>query len=532
MMTLNSLKVFLVFTLLFISEFSFGNNIQVANVTLTGQNTTDDYTLIEFDISWENSWRVVGGPGNWDAAWVFVKYRVGPAAPWLHAWINNTGHTAPSGSNVDVGLLDPASPFNNMTNPGMGVFIHRSGPGSGTFSLTNVQLRWNYGDNGLSDNEQVDIKVFAIEHVYVPEGAFYVGSGGIEPGAFYAYDPGPVYDPFLINSEGVINVGTTTGYLYYQNPSTFSGDQMGPIPSAFPKGFKAFYAMKYEISQKGYVDFLNTLTRTQQINRVRSNITSSAAGNFYVLENSTQIFYRNGIACRVDIPDQPAEVEFFCNLNSNGTENEAGDGLNLACNFLSWADQGAYLDWAGLRMMTELEYEKCGRGTVITSPNEFAWGNSIYYLTYDIYFENGGLPNETFKVLANGPNLNSGGAVQGPFRCGALASETSDRTKAGASYYGVMELSGNLWERAVTAGNPAGRAYIGNNGDGILTSTGNGDVISWPDPVTGAGLSFRGGAWSSYTLSYCQLSDRSLAANMDPLFYNDTGCRGVRTAPQ
>ena len=63
----------------------YANNIQVANVTLTGQNTVDDYTLVEFDISWENSWRVVGGPGNWDAAWVFVKYRIG-AGPWLHAW--------------------------------------------------------------------------------------------------------------------------------------------------------------------------------------------------------------------------------------------------------------------------------------------------------------------------------------------------------------------------------------------------------------------------------------------------------------
>ena len=54
----------------------YANNIQVANVTLTGQNTVDDYTLVEFDISWENSWRVVGGPGNWDQAWKFVKYKI------------------------------------------------------------------------------------------------------------------------------------------------------------------------------------------------------------------------------------------------------------------------------------------------------------------------------------------------------------------------------------------------------------------------------------------------------------------------
>ncbi|MCS7085849.1 MAG: hypothetical protein RMM53_08950, partial [Bacteroidia bacterium] len=31
--------------------------------------------LIAFEISWQNSWNVVGPPSNHDAVWVFVKFR-------------------------------------------------------------------------------------------------------------------------------------------------------------------------------------------------------------------------------------------------------------------------------------------------------------------------------------------------------------------------------------------------------------------------------------------------------------------------
>jgi formylglycine-generating enzyme required for sulfatase activity len=38
----------------------------------------------------------------------------------------------------------------------------------------------------------------------------------------------------------------------------------------YPVGFRGFYTMKYEISQVQYRDFLNTLTRAQQQERVAS----------------------------------------------------------------------------------------------------------------------------------------------------------------------------------------------------------------------------------------------------------------------
>ncbi len=502
----------------------YANTIQVANVTLTGQNTVDDYTLVEFDISWENSWRVVGGPGNWDAAWVFVKYRIG-AGPWLHAWINDDGHSAPSGSSIEVGLLDPGSQYIPTSNPGMGVFIYRSSPGSGTFTLSNVQLRWNYGDNGLSDNEQVDIKVFAIEHVYVPQGAFYVGSGGSESGAYYTFDLSMGNDPFLINSEGAINVGTTTGYLYYQNPSTFSGDQMGPIPAEFPKGFDAFYAMKYEISQKGYVDFLNTLSRAQQSSRVRSDISMDVVMNTYVLSNTTAVMPqgRNGIRCYDYIGLIPAPVTFFCDYNANSIPDEINDGKEIACSRLSWADLSAYLDWAGLRPMTEFEFEKASRGIINPVANEYVWGNNENRAT--TFINNQGYPTESPDENSN---CSAGPDYFGPIRCGAFARATTDRSGSGASYFGIMELGGNVWERPVSVGNPEGRSFTGIHGNGVLSSTGNADAQQWPSSISAGGSSFRGGSWET-EFERLRTSDRFYGANADPVAYPGTGGRGVRS---
>lgn len=69
--------VFLALSALFISSSAFANNVTVSNMALTGQDASNDYVLIEFDVSWENSWRTSSAPNNWDAVWVFVKYKVG-----------------------------------------------------------------------------------------------------------------------------------------------------------------------------------------------------------------------------------------------------------------------------------------------------------------------------------------------------------------------------------------------------------------------------------------------------------------------
>ena len=146
----------------------YANKIPLSNLSLTGKNTTDHFVLVQFDVSWENSWRTSANESNWDAAWVFVKYRIASGA-WQQAWLNNSGNTAPSGSAIDIGLLTPGLAFNAAANPGLGAFIYRSADGAAsTFSKTGVQFRWNYGANGVTDADIVEIKVFAIEMAYVP----------------------------------------------------------------------------------------------------------------------------------------------------------------------------------------------------------------------------------------------------------------------------------------------------------------------------------------------------------------------------
>lgn len=206
-----------------------GNNLIISNPSLHEQNKTQQYTLIKFDVKWDNSWRVTTGPSNWDAAWIFVKYRLQGQTTWHHTTLNHVngtgstdGHTEPAGSDIN-------SSNDNGSSGSYGVFIRAAG----TFSQSNVvynnvSLRWNYGADGLSDDDKVEVCVLGIEMVYVPQGSFNAGSGGSETGAFYKTPSST--DPYLIGSENAITVGTGTGELNY--PS--GGDNLGPIPANFP----------------------------------------------------------------------------------------------------------------------------------------------------------------------------------------------------------------------------------------------------------------------------------------------------------
>ena len=137
------LKKITLFLVLSIVQNSIANNILLSNITLTGHNTVSDFTMVQFNLTWENSWRLPAGPSNWDAAWVFVKYHVG-TGPWLHAFLNNTGHISGAGTAATItpGLNNTSLSF-STTNPAMGAFVHRSGDGIGTFTQTGLQLRWN-----------------------------------------------------------------------------------------------------------------------------------------------------------------------------------------------------------------------------------------------------------------------------------------------------------------------------------------------------------------------------------------------------
>jgi formylglycine-generating enzyme required for sulfatase activity len=228
-------------------------------------------------------------------------------------------------------------------------------------------------------------------------------------------------------------------------------------------------------------------------------------------------------------------------------------GKNIAMPHLSSMDLLAYLDWAGLRPMTELELEKTGRGTLPAVLNEYAWGSANIYATSYAALTNSGagneLPNSPSATLGNtaySTTANVAG-IQGPLRAGIFATATSSRVTAGAGYYGVMELTGNVWELPVGVGHIAGRSFTGLHGNGTITAAGFADVDFWPgangnntltaanaSPNTGstgsAGMMFRCGSWSE-TL-YLRLSDRAYSG-WSGLNGRDSrmGGRGVRTAP-
>ncbi|MCK5148099.1 SUMF1/EgtB/PvdO family nonheme iron enzyme [bacterium] len=488
--------------LLFICVELFANNVIVGTPIIASVNTIDDYAMVEFDLSWENSFR---DDINWDAVWVFVKYQP-TGGSWSHASVHTTdgNHTIPSGYTCSVGETDGS---------GMGVFIYRDANGSGNTNLSDVAVRWQYGADGLADNATFLIKVFAIEMVNVPEGAYSLGSGGDESGHFFKHDGTGSPDmatTYTVTSDDAIVVGTAADNLW--GASTEGSNKIGPagtLSAAFPKAYKGFYCMKYEMSQGQYADFLNCVTTTQD-------------GNLY-----------------------PNAYNWKRNTIGGSAGIRSADVPDRACNYITWMDGCSYADWAGLRPMTEFEFEKACRGSVGPVTGEYAWGNTnIAEVTY--VFTNDGLANSAVTNTVAGPTGNFFCGVtntippddhtfDGPIRCGIFASSTSSRTEAGATYYGIMEMCGNLWERTVSIANIEGRAFSGTHGDGVISTNGYATNSDWPGYISGEvteaqGANFRGGSFSSVTLTveHRVSSRRYSDSNYLNRNYSD-GIRLVRT---
>ena len=148
------------------------NNIAVVNVVLKNQDVAAKTVQVQFDLSWDNSWRsAAADPAytNWDAAWVFVKVK-DAAGNWRPATLstNSADHTPAANSTID-----PAS-------DGTGAFVYRSADYGGAVAYTGTRLRWNYGADSFgafAAGAVVTVAVQAIEMVYVPQGAFSLGSG-------------------------------------------------------------------------------------------------------------------------------------------------------------------------------------------------------------------------------------------------------------------------------------------------------------------------------------------------------------------
>jgi len=508
-------------------------NVRRSDSPAAGQSS------VTFDLAWDHSWRAAwdvsadkhGGTGvlkieSWDAIWVFAKFRKSGSEGYSHATLstNKGDHKAPAGAKLDTGLSDDGK-------RGVGLFVYRDKVGGGANDFKGLTLRWLHDADGVKDPGAADLKVFAIQMVYVPQCAFWAGDGTTSstPGQFPVGDTdlkrqyhnyihlvtgqfsaGDTTEPFRIESEKSLtlggqskeNLGNREGLVMLRTDD-FTSFVTRTLPARFPKGYAAFYCMKREITRGEYAAMLNTLSFDQQRRM-------TAKGN---------------PKCKG--PDSPAETLVYTTESPRGIKiavpgkspaTPAVYGTKapgLACNYLTWSEGLQYANWAGLRAMTELEYEKACRGPLKPVTNEYAWG--------------------TDRIIdPNAPTPASG------------------RIAAGASYWGILGLSADPGERTVTVGNHFGRRFAGTHGDGTLARPARAEELRDKHPPGWHGLSIvaighRGGArygggiltkmdpvWENLRL---RTSDRFRATCEHPtlLFhprqqYCTSGFRFVRTA--
>ena len=299
--------------------------------------------------------------------------------------------------------------------------------------------------------------------------------------------------------------------LYSRDGDTWSGQ----TSVDYPNGYKAFFVMKYEISQEQYVAFLNKLTAAQQRTRTIGASLGSLEEGMYVFGGvGTRAVGRNGIKL-ASVGADDAPYVFANDLEPGNDYSQDGDGQTIACNFLNAGDMMAYADWCGLRPLTELEFEKMARRPYpeVSLRGEYAW-NTNGNFTPATGFQ--GVTAGTKGEKVNGGNVNAGDQLKGPVRCGVFALPSGSQVDAGASFWGVMELSGNLSELYYNV-NSEGRLFRGildkHHGSGKLDGSGKSNVDNnyWPEVPDAFAL--RGGSYRDVKERTC-ISDRERNARV------------------
>jgi formylglycine-generating enzyme required for sulfatase activity len=638
-----------------------GPGVRFENVKVARSGSEIDVT---FDVGWNDAW----GPGrrgegfcpeNWDAAWIFFKYRparlsgewvaveipldqkllelldlelpVTPILrekrelfargqldpdPWLGAdevvravvpgssWTLDlrTGQTAPwhrinlvkrkareGGGDVlalssvrrwkhaqisEVRGEPPEGARIALDEDRTGAFLYSASKDfRGDARYRGVRLRCALIELPLDLDPRAEVEIWplGLEMVYVPKAPFWLG------------DPAPrgksgprncffdalasrtaVNQAYHVASEAPIDVGppeaagrppSAKQLLWYSNDDDARGagdhhrihasDALSPnekwaasrIPAEFPKGYDAFYVMKRQVTQGEYAAFVNALDGGDsrdsygQLVRFPWDGSGSHRGTIGLVKGS-----RKRTAAR---PGRP-------------------------CNHLSWSDAMAFAAWAGLRPMTELEYEKACRGPLDPVSGEFSWGKGPVVLPSGGYedirareilgFEDGTEVALGQCNINNDDPLAGGDGGTGPIRDDAFdtrrpaeapstfwlnrtpdtpaAASGGERERRGLSYYGIAGLTGNLWELTITAAVREGRAFQGTHGAGEVDELGDApwQTLGWPDQL-GKGLSWRGGSW--YTDWRRGLVAARPYGSGAPGFFlrsNDAGFRAARSA--
>jgi formylglycine-generating enzyme required for sulfatase activity len=432
--------IFLSLSLLLFGALSLNaNNLRI--VGMEAENTANGFS-VRFTIAWDNAWR---NAKNHDAAWVFLKFK--PRDPQYmarHVLAKTSGHTMLG--KLPANLPDPVV---EVSDDQVGVFIYPAANWRGNVEWT-LRLAFDKTSIGRLDPWQGEWALHALEMVYVAAGGFTLGdpdTAALKAASFFRSGEGGHSDGlFEIKSENqVIEVGEQPGQLNYRAAEPeYQGDGKGPVPAEFPKGVQAFYVQKYEIAQGEYASFLNDLS--VQASYFRANF---GGKNYYRERGSIALEGDKYIA---KSPRRPL-------------------------NFVGWDDGCAFADWAGLRPMTELEFEKACRGGGAPIPHEYPWGSAdknrlARYVDLD-------------DELKNAPGLDESQLTD------------ANRDVFGASYWWVMDLAGSLWERVVSVGHPAGRAFKGSHGDGKPGYYGFATNEDWPhgDDERNGGYGYRGGGY-------------------------------------
>jgi len=396
-------------------------SVRIENVTVVPRDAKT--AAITFDISWNGSWRT---EINHDAAWVFFKIQPKGEATWRHARlvadkvIDPTGYSAGKGAAVELVVPDGKDGYT-------GLFVRRAAPHvPANLAVSNVTVL------AETPAQNTEVRAFGIVMVYVPEGPFYLGSGGAEAKGFYRYTDGSQStQPYRVTGPGKIPIGTRDGCLWARDGGM--DEDGGEIPASFPNGYAAFYFMKAQMLPAQYDAFLGMLDEAQVKKRWHPDATTrSGEGPNY------------GYA-------------------THGGRNP----------MISWADGAAFTAWAGLRPMTELEWEKAIRGPRQPRSEEVGpsyWGaNAAYHWWNSLLHDN------------------------------------------------VADV------RAVTAGTLAGRRFRGTHGDGTPVLP-----ADWPqEDAVGAGLRSVGIG----SMAATRLSDRRHAEEVYPDMKPRSRFRAVRTAP-
>jgi formylglycine-generating enzyme required for sulfatase activity len=455
--------------------FAKANNVSITSVSVSG-------TTVSFNLSWDNSWNSTSNidtlyPRNWDAVWVFVKVQSNATNLWQHQLLSTTASAHTVTSSVPLTI--------ETTTDGVGVFIRRTNSGSGNISGASVTLQMQTLPTGT-----LNFKVFGVEMVKIPSGSFNLGDGVTSSGAE------PRFFDSTITATTQAN-GLLAGKVYSGSPA---------IPSTFPMGTDSMYAMKYEITYEQYADFLNTLTYNQQANHM--DVAPNSAAGTVIFSATTGYGTHNYLRIQDTGTNNTNPAVIGCDYNNDNVFNDLPDGLTVACANLDYKDFLAYLDWAGLRPMTEMEFEKICRGTryngnpVERVAHEYAWGttNLANYATTSSGMVDVNKPTMYFSgTPVNGRILGSGGSIPG--RVGLFAEAATGREAAGAGFYGNMEMSGNVHETVVPV-TAAATGFTAQVGDGILDVNAEANQSTWPTYNTTNAYGYRGSVFSATSLSY------------------------------